>query len=184
MFCVFFSNCCLCFTLVCYVPCMFFTVEPNEVVIFKSFGKIREVVSESGLHCSGLVCGRELVRVRTCLETLTLNDCSFPDSRCASLKVSAIINYRIVDALQATYAVDSISSFITNQGLEVLRSVCSKFCYKSNDVHEASLMSDAKLIGACMKDLMTDRCKIAGVEICRFELMEFAYHAEIAQSML
>ena len=45
-------------------------------------------------------------------------------------------------------------------------------------------MSDAKLIGVCMKELMTDRCKIAGVEICRFELMEFAYHTEIAQSML
>jgi hypothetical protein len=77
-----------------------------------------------------------------------------------------------------------VESFIRNQGLEVLRSVCSKFCYKSNDINEASLMSDAKLIGVCMKELMTDRCKIAGVEICRFELMEFAYHTEIAQSML
>jgi regulator of protease activity HflC (stomatin/prohibitin superfamily) len=91
---------------------MFITVEPNEVIIIKSFGKIREVISKPGLNCRCNIVGRELLRVRTCLETLTIKDCSFPDSRGSPLRVSAIINYRIVDALQASFAVDVLNTFI------------------------------------------------------------------------
>ena len=49
---------------------MFFTVEPNEMIVFESVGKIREIYSESGLYFSFVVWGRTLNRVRTCVETL------------------------------------------------------------------------------------------------------------------
>ena len=35
-----------------------------------------------------------------------------------------------------------------------------------------------------MKELLQAKCDIAGVEILRMELMEFSYHAEVAQGLL
>ena len=35
-----------------------------------------------------------------------------------------------------------------------------------------------------MRDLLQAKCKIAGAEILRMELMEFSYHAEVAQGLL
>ena len=35
-----------------------------------------------------------------------------------------------------------------------------------------------------MKELLQAKCQIAGAQILRMELMEFSYHAEIAQSLL
>lgn len=49
------------------------------------------------------------------------------------MNVSAIINFIIVDPIQATYAVQNLEEYIKNQGLEVLRNVCAKFPYRDND---------------------------------------------------
>ncbi len=65
-----------------------------------------------------------------------------------------------------------------------MRTACSKFSYRSNIKAEATLQTDSKLIGGCMKDLLQDKCGIAGVAIVRMELMEYSYHPEVAQSLL
>ena len=71
------------------------------------------------------------------------------------MNVSAIMNYYVEDAIAAIYSVEDYHKYIENQGLEVLRRVCSQFPYKSAyGVDEPSLMSDGKLIGNCMKDLV------------------------------
>ena len=99
------------------------------------------------------------------------------------MNVSVIVNYKIVNPVQAVYAVDNYATFIYNQSLEVLRTACSKFNYKSaND--EPCLMSDSALIGHHMAGLLQDRVHVCGVEIQKMEIMEVAYHAEVAQSLL
>jgi len=65
-----------------------------------------------------------------------------------------------------------------------LRTVCAQFPYRENDINLPSLLADSKLIGVHLKEILNSRCKIAGVEIQRMELMEFAYHTEVAASLL
>ena len=88
--------------------------------------------------------GRELIPVLTALKSINLKGSSVPDLQGAPMNVSAIINYRITDSLQATYGVVDLNQYIENQGLEVLRSTCSKFSYRSNDPNELSLLSSSK----------------------------------------
>jgi len=49
------------------------------------------------------------------------------------MNVSAIINYIIVDPVQAKFAVENLEEYIRNQALEVLRNVCAQFPYRHND---------------------------------------------------
>ena len=60
------------------------------------------------------------------------------------MQMSAILNFRVKEAIAYTYSVEDPRAFIYNQGLEVLRSVSSRFVYRSSK--EPSLMSDGKLI--------------------------------------
>ena len=70
------------------------------------------------------------------------------------------------------------------QALEVLKRVISKFPYRSSDPKQPSLLADTIVIGKVMKELLSEKMKIAGVEIIRMELMEFSYHPEVAQGLL
>lgn len=45
-------------------------------------------------------------------------------------------------------------------------------------------MNDSSLIGHHMAGLLQDRCEICGIRIEKMEIMEVAYHPEIAQSLL
>ena len=50
-----------------YIFICFFTVQPNQEVIFKTFGKVRKVYKNPGLNFSLCVIGRELIYVSTAL---------------------------------------------------------------------------------------------------------------------
>jgi len=70
------------------------------------------------------------------------------------MHVSAIVNYVVDSPVKATFAVDNLHGFIINQGLEVLRNVCAQFPYRENDPSLPSLLSDSKLIGVHLKEIM------------------------------
>lgn len=45
-------------------------------------------------------------------------------------------------------------------------------------------MADGKMIGQAMRNLVQERCKVAGVQILKMDLMEVSYHVEVAASLL
>ena len=65
----------------------------------------------------------------------------------------------------------------------MVRTACSRFAYRSAD-DEPCLMTDSTLIGHHMAELLQERCNICGVKIESMEIMEVAYHAEVAQGLL
>ena len=84
---------------------------------------------------------------------MQLRGSSVPDSNGSPMNVSAILNYRVTDAVAFTYSVSNPHDFIQNQAYDVLRAVCTLFPYRGKN-QEPSLMSDGKLIGACMRELV------------------------------
>ena len=122
-----------------YLLNTFWTVSPNEKIIFTSFGKVRKVVDEPGCCWVPMLEGQ---RVNCKLQTLEIKGSSVPDLTGSPLHVSVIINYRVQDAIKSVYAVDDYHDYIRNQTLEVMRSSCSKFAYRCNSSSEPSLMKD------------------------------------------
>jgi hypothetical protein len=94
------------------------------------------------------------------------------------------VTYAVDRPVEALYHVNGLAGFITNQGYDVLRRVCSKFPYRSNNPAEASLLDDGTLISRHLKEMLETRCKVAGVTIQRMDIMEISYASEIAQSLL
>lgn len=50
-----------------------------------------------------------------------------PDKGGSPLAISAIVNYRVKDAIAYSYSVKDPNGYVENQGLEVIRRVCSEF---------------------------------------------------------
>ena len=121
-----------------YLCNTFWIVTPNEKIIFTSFGKVRKVVEKPGCCWVPLLEGQ---RVECKLQTLQIKGSSVPDLSGSPMHVSVIVNYQINDAIKAVYAVDNYQAYIENQTLEVMRSSCSKFAYKTQS-SEPSLLKD------------------------------------------
>ena len=113
---------------------------------------------------------------------MALKGSSVPDKTGSPLQVSAIMNYRVNDAIAFTYSVADPTHYIENQALEVLRRVCARFPFQS--VKEPCLIADSKFIGVCMRELVQDRIKLCGIEVIAMEIMEVAYAPEVAMSLL
>jgi len=103
----------------------FYTVEQKEAVIFQVFGKVWFVKTEPGLYYSPLVVGRMLEKVNTSIQTQEVVGSSVPDLNGSPMNVSAIINFVITDPTKATFAINDLRRFITNQAQEVVRNVCA-----------------------------------------------------------
>jgi len=163
--------------------CGFYQVEPLEAVVVTAFGKIVKVETDPGLHCF-LPCCVAFNKISTKVQTLNLPGSSVPDARGSPLNVSAIVTYSVISPVEALYHCHNLSNFVHNQGLDVIRRVCTKFPFRSNDPNEASLQDDGVLISRFLKEMLHARCKVAGVEVQRMDLTEIAYHPEVAQSLL
>ena len=100
------------------------------------------------------------------------------------MNVSTIVNYIITDPVSAEYNVEHLGQFIHTQAYDVVRRICGKFRYRSNDPNEPTLLEDSHHICRHMRDLLQKRCKIAGVEILRMDFIDIAYHAEVAAQLL
>jgi regulator of protease activity HflC (stomatin/prohibitin superfamily) len=159
--------------------CGFYQVEPLEAVVITAFGKIVNIETDPGLHCY-YPCCVAFNKISTKVQTLSLPRSSVPDARGSPLNVSAIVTYSVVSPVEALYHVNDLSNFVKNQGLDVIRRVCTKFPFRSNDPNEASLQDDGVLISKFLKTMLHSRCKVAGVEVQRMDLTEIAYHPEVA----
>ena len=164
-----------------YLCSTWVALNPNQACILTSFGKVRGVITEPGCYFYGW--GYFGTYVSTKVETHQIKGSSVPDLKGSPMNVSVIINFKIINPIRAIYAVDNYKKYLENQSLEVLRTACSRFNYKSSN-DEPCLMSDSTLIGHHMAQLLQERCQICGVNILKMEIMEVAFHTEVAQSLL
>jgi len=138
--------------LLAFLPCCcgFYTVEPLEAVVILAFGKIIKVEKEPGLHWFyPMLSSRHTQSLK--VQTINVQGSSVPDARGSPMNCSAIVTYSVDKPVEALYHVINLNNFITNQGYDVLRRVCAKFPYRSNDPNEASLLDDASIISKHLK---------------------------------
>ena len=57
--------------------------------------------------------------------------------------MSAVITYVIDRPVAAVYHIDHIEHFLKNQAYDVLRRVCGKFAYRTNDATQPTLLDDS-----------------------------------------
>ena len=64
--------------------------------------------------------------ISTAVETQQVPNCNVPDANGAPIVASAVFNYYITDAIQATFGVEEgqLGEYLNNNAQEVVKSVC------------------------------------------------------------
>lgn len=156
-------------------------VHPQEEVVVLFWGKLRRVIREPGVYWVN-VFGRKVHRVTRRQQTHELQKGVVADGNGNPIIVSGIVTYTFVDSIKVALEVEDAQEFVWSQAQAVLKQVCSRYPYESEEGH--SLKSEAAEVGRELQEALQHKVSAAGTKVHAFELSDLTYAPEIAQSML
>ncbi|GMI57688.1 hypothetical protein TeGR_g4527 [Tetraparma gracilis] len=156
--------------------CGYTTVNVREIQVAEYCGIVTAVRDEPGLYRQD-VCGLSEKRVSTAVQVLDLPNAKVVDAGGAPVLVSAIVNYKVVDGLQALYNVENYGQFVFVNAQSVLKNIVGSRTY-------AELKTETASISLELERELQPVVDCAGVKIMSVALNELNYAPEIASSML
>jgi len=154
----------------------FYTVEPNEVKAITHFGQLTRMVSEEGLHWEWYA-GMDLKSVSVKQLTMDLPHSKIVDSRGTPVMVSAIVNYRVIDAKKALFSVENYKNYVKVNSTAILKQVVGQHSYDELKTH-------ADDVNEALREAVQRQVSVAGIHIISVSMNELNYAPEIAGSML
>lgn len=118
------------------------------------------------------------------VQSMLVEDASIPDSTGSPMNISTTICFAIEDPVAAKYNVENFGQFIRDQAFDVMRRICGKFKYRSNDPTEVSLLNDSHHVCQIMAKLLEKRVSQAGIKIHRMDFTELSYAPGVASGLL
>ena len=152
------------------------TVHVREIQVAEYCGVVTVVRDEPGLYRQD-VCGLSERRVSTAVQVLDLPNAKVVDAGGAPVLVSAIVNYKVVDGLQALYNVQNHGQFVFVNAQAVLKNIVGSRTY-------AELKTETASISLELARELQPVVDCAGVKIMSVALNELNYAPEIASNML
>ncbi|CAE8737303.1 unnamed protein product [Polarella glacialis] len=159
-----------------FLPFSCYVVQPSTHAAVLHCGTLTKMQTRAGLHCT-FPSGKYVMSVSVKQQTLSLPDSKITDSRGSPILVSAIVNYRVLDAKKALFAVEDYRQYIETNATSVLKQVVGTHTYDG-------LKSNAAEVNAGMMEEVQKQVSVAGILVLSMSLNELNYAPEIASVML
>ena len=163
-------------------------VNPNQSKVLILFGKYVGSICHDGFFGVNPFTVRRAISLRLNnfnSETLKVND-----DRGNPIEIGAVVVWKVRDTAQAAFDVEDYESFVAIQTESALRHLASNHPYDvhddgdgENDTH-TSLRGSSDVVNAELKAELTERLRVAGIEVNEARLSHLAYAPEIAGAML
>jgi regulator of protease activity HflC (stomatin/prohibitin superfamily) len=160
----------------------FFTLQPNEAVVFTLFGAYRGTSRQNGFLWANPFFRKLKISLRA--RNLNGDKLKVNDKRGNPVEIAVVIVWRIHDTAQAVFDVDSYESFIRIQSESCVRHIASNYFYDDGEPNELTLRGGGTEVAAALAKELEDRLSRAGIGIEEARLTHLAYAPEIAQTML
>jgi regulator of protease activity HflC (stomatin/prohibitin superfamily) len=160
----------------------FFTLQPNEAVVFTLFGAYRGTSRQNGFLWANPFFRKLKISLRA--RNLNGDKLKVNDKRGNPVEIAVVIVWRIHDTAQAVFDVDSYESFIRIQSESCVRHIASNYFYDDGEPNELTLRGGGTAVAAALAKELEDRLARAGIGIEEARLTHLAYAPEIAQTML
>jgi regulator of protease activity HflC (stomatin/prohibitin superfamily) len=106
------------------------------------------------------------------------------DSRGNPVEIAAVVVWRVRDSAQAVFDVDDYQSYVAVQAEAAVRQLATRYPYDTSEAEETSLRGSADEVNAHLKEQLTERLELAGIDVLEARLAHLAYAPEIAGAML
>jgi regulator of protease activity HflC (stomatin/prohibitin superfamily) len=179
----------LCFTmgggfvlLVLLRRCLFI-LEPNQAAILLYWGKYKSTLQSPGFNFAQPI-GLRRIDVSTRDHIINLPITTVVEASGNPVQVSAVCIYRVTDPRKATLDIQDLHQFVQNQASAVLKAICSRYPYESDDVRQPSLKAESPELIQALSAELQKQVAIAGVGVVLIRLNDLTYAPEIMQAML
>ena len=170
------------FTLVLLRRCLFI-LEPNQAAILLYWGRYKSTLMTPGFNFAQPI-GLRRINVTTRDQIISLPVTTVVEASGNPIQVSAVCIYRIVDPRKATLDIQDVHRFVSNQASAVLKAVCSRYPYESENPAQPSLKAESPQLIEALKGELQAQVATAGVGIVLVRLNDLTYAPEIMQAML
>lgn len=168
---------------VAFVLSGLFIVRAREEVVILFFGKYAKTRMNPGISWYPII-GRELRKISTQDTTTEIKTSTVVDRNGNPVTISAVIVYRVVDSKKAAIDVHDHHKFISDQASAVVKGICSKLPYESQEPNEPCLKEESEEVTMALIKELQRSVDAAGITVLSVRFNDLCYAPEIAQAML
>jgi regulator of protease activity HflC (stomatin/prohibitin superfamily) len=159
-----------------------FVVGPNEARVLTFAGRYAGTVKSAGLRWANPFTTKRPISLRARnFETAKIK---VNDIDGNPIEIGAVVVWRVIDTAQASFDVESFTSFVQVQAEGAVRNLAMHHPYDSHDDSITSLRGQSEIVADLLRKEVNNRIHTAGVEVIDARIAHLAYAPEIAQAML
>ena len=161
-------------------------VNPNEAVALQLFGKYVGTTKVEGFR---LLLNPLYSKTKISLRIRNFESAKLKvnDVNANPIDIAAVVVWRVFDAAEALFEVESYENYVQIQSEAALRALATTYPYdiiEQKDLGGISLSSHQEVIATQLQASVEERLKRAGIEVLEARISHLAYAPEIAQAML
>jgi len=157
-------------------------IGPNEARVMTFFGRYTGSEKTPGLRWINPFTNKREISLRA--RTFESAKIKVNDLDGNPIEIGGIIVWRVIDTAQATFDVESFTSYVQIQTESALRNLAMHHPYDSHDDERMSLRGQSEAVAAQLKKEVDARIHAAGCEVVDARIAHLAYAPEIAHAML
>lgn len=157
-------------------------VEPNTSLVVLLFGRYRGTLRRPGFYWINPFTSRRKISLKA--RNFDSSKLKVNDLRGNPVEIGAVVVWRVSDTAQAAFDVQDYESYVAVQTESAIRTTAAKHPYDSAVAGQTSLRGGSDEVNHELKQQLTDRLSLAGVEILEVRISHLAYAPEIAGVML
>ncbi len=161
-------------------------VNPNEAVAVQFFGKYVATLKDEGFRFF-LNPLYNKTRVSMRINNFESSKLKVNDVNANPIDIAAVVVWRVFDAAEALFEVESYDHYVQIQSEAALREMSTKYPYdaiEEKDIGGTTLSSHQDIVAKELQMSVETRLSRAGIEVLEARISYLAYSTEIAQAML
>ncbi|MGE5350063.1 MAG: SPFH domain-containing protein [Actinomycetota bacterium] len=159
-------------------------VNPNESMVMVLFGAYRGTVKKNGFWWTIPFYVRKKISLRA--RNFDSEPIKVNDKNGNPIKIGLVLVWKVEDTYKAAFDVDNYEHFVLVQSDAALRKLAGLYPYDNWEGHdeEITLRSGGEEVNDELEKEISDRLKIAGINVIEARINYIAYAEEIAGAML
>jgi regulator of protease activity HflC (stomatin/prohibitin superfamily) len=172
----------LALSVVAFLMCGVFMVNPNQGKVLQLFGEYRGTARVEGLRWANPFLMKKGVSLR--VRNFESSRLKVNDNEGNPIEIAAVVVWKVVDTAEAVFEVDDFENYVHVQSEAALRNLATSYPYDAHDEHLISLRGHTSTVADHLKREIQERLAKAGVEVIEARISHLAYAPEIAAAML
>ncbi|MEI7897921.1 MAG: SPFH domain-containing protein [bacterium] len=173
-----------CFAAALFISMGLIVVNPNESMLLVLFGEYKGTIKSNGFFWVNPFFVKKKISLRA--RNLNREPIKVNDKLGNPIMIGCVLVWRVRDTFKAAFEVDDFAHFVDIQSESATRKLAGHYAYDNFDDEqkEITLRAGGEEVHLALEHELSERLKMAGIEVLEARISYLAYASEIAGAML